>query len=162
MMIDDTTARQACVCNARTNLSLRQLAEVVVAQRRLDELALGVQDARVARVVLQLQRLVLAVRQQEAGFLDERVRVQRVVVLQVQLRDLDALAQLVRRIQLALPAVQLDAGQHLRGLRPGLLSLVHGGHGLADDGHLGAGESGKEREEKTELCVRALCRVWRA
>jgi hypothetical protein len=57
---------------------------------------------------------------------------------QEELGDLDAFLQLVNRVELALARVEVDAGQHLRRLRPRFLRLIHGRHRLADDGHLRA------------------------
>mmetsp|Transcript_38473 Transcript_38473/g.99932 ORF Transcript_38473/g.99932 Transcript_38473/m.99932 type:complete len:424 (-) Transcript_38473:205-1476(-) len=132
-----------------------QLAQLVVARGGVQEAALGVQDARVADLVLQLQRLVLAAGHQEVGLLDEHLRVDGVVVLEVEHRDLDVFAQLVRRVRAARAAVEVDARQHLRRLGPVLARLQHLRQLLPDCRHRVL----EAHNARLDLLQRVLCHL---
>eukprot|EP00966_Prymnesium_polylepis_P253044 5848930-Prymnesium_polylepis.1 len=96
------------------------------------ELALGVEDACVAHLVLQLQRAVRVLVDEQRGAVDVCLGRHRLVILQEEHRDLDVLLDLVAVLEHADPRVERDPRQHLRRRRPVLLRLVQGGERLAD------------------------------
>mmetsp|Transcript_36736 Transcript_36736/g.65768 ORF Transcript_36736/g.65768 Transcript_36736/m.65768 type:complete len:286 (+) Transcript_36736:167-1024(+) len=91
------------------HLQRLQLAELVVSGGRLQKLALGIQNAGVTDLVLQLERFILATRHQKVGLLDEDLRIDWVVVLKVEHRNFDVFGELVRRVRAAHAAVEVDA-----------------------------------------------------
>mmetsp|Transcript_918 Transcript_918/g.1636 ORF Transcript_918/g.1636 Transcript_918/m.1636 type:complete len:255 (-) Transcript_918:321-1085(-) len=126
------------------------LAQLVVAQRRLQEAPLCVQDAGVADFVLQCEdlfritSLFLVFRQEERRALDVRLCLHGVVVLQVQPGNLYALSQLVFRVQDTIAGLQINPTEDLRSHAPVLPTFVHicerlsyGGDLLFEGNHAG-------------------------
>jgi len=110
--------------------------ELVEAGARLEELALRVEDPRVAHLVLEAELAVRLLRHEERRAVDEGLGAHRVVVLQVEHRDLDVLLHLVPVGARHVARVERDRREHLRRRRPLLLALVHVGERLAHVRHL--------------------------
>ena len=110
--------------------------ELVEAGARLEELALRVEDPRVAHLVLEAELAVRLLRHEQRRAVDEGLGAHRVVVLQVEHRDLDVLLHLVPVGARHVARVERDRREHLRRRRPLLLALVHVGERLAHVRHL--------------------------
>jgi len=86
--------------------------------------------------VQQTQRRLGLLRDQQRGAVDRALGADGLVVLEIELRDLDVLFDLVVVVKHADARVERDARKHRRRLRPVLLLLVDRCELLADHRHL--------------------------